>query len=489
MDRFRRIQYDYSGMFAYLGRYLDVCYFLQVHNLIPIPTWYKSHYSDDPDVDVWDWFFDRDHAVCEAQYVSSPNIPPYYKIVGPRTNDIPSYEKFQTTTSGLAPPKNRRLGAELIAKYVHPKSFILDRVEGFYQNNLKGHHIIGVHLRGPGGIHSGVPLFNHILGEDNPPYTLYFQKIDACLDFWDDVKVVLCTDAGCVQKKVKARYGNRVICTTSGLREEGEGHLNHEGKSPIEFGIEALTDAYLLGLHSDVFIHGCSYLSNFVQCLNPDLLCWDVYEGCYCFKGISLRKTISQFGQDLFILDRVPNRGFFVDIGAGDGIKLSNTYLMEARGWHGICVEPHDGSFQDLKKNRSCMLDNRCVWKKSNERVSFLECGYLSGIKDCFADKHNRTQGQMVRKKTVSLNDLLDEFDAPRIIDYLSLDTEGSELNILLGFDFQYVFRFITVEHNRVERKKRAIERLLTQHGYKKIETKEIEDYYEYKDKCFPRLL
>jgi hypothetical protein len=70
---------------------------------------------------------------------------------------------------------------------------------------------------------------------------------------------------------------------------------------------------------------------------------------------------------------------------------------------------------------------------------------------------------------TVSLLDLLEQHGAPRDIDYLSVDTEGSEFDILSAFDFsRYRIRIISVEHNYMETKREAIRQLLAQHGYRR---------------------
>jgi hypothetical protein len=72
--------------------------------------------------------------------------------------------------------------------------------------------------------------------------------------------------------------------------------------------------------------------------------------------------------------------------------------------------------------------------------------------------------------KTVSLLDLLKKYNAPKDIDYLSLDTEGSEIDILLAFDFdQYKVKFLTVEHNAKEENRQSIYTLLTSKGYDRV--------------------
>ncbi len=95
------------------------------------------------------------------------------------------------------------------------------------------------------------------------------------------------------------------------------------------------------------------------------------------------------------------------------------------------------------------------------------------------SDKHSLVRKNITniyKLETVSLNDLLKEYNSPKIIDYISIDTEGSELEILENFDFSsYTFNCITVEHNNTKNKD-SIDKLLTDNGY----TKAFSDYSKY---------
>lgn len=115
----------------------------------------------------------------------------------------------------------------------------------------------------------------------------------------------------------------------------------------------------------------------------------------------------------------------------------------------------------ELHKNRQCTIETRCVWNESGEHVEFNEfedrelstITAFSGSDEYLAAKKRENKYTI---ETISLNDLLEINGAPRCIDYLSVDTEGSELTILSHFDFlKYDIRIITVEHNFTpERKK-----------------------------------
>jgi hypothetical protein len=85
--------------------------------------------------------------------------------------------------------------------------------------------------------------------------------------------------------------------------------------------------------------------------------------------------------------------------------------------------------------------------------------------------------GEVIEVTTLSLMDLLDQQGAPAVIDYLSIDTEGSELAIQDGIDWsRYQFRCITVEHNFTEQRQ-GIQQLLEAQGYRRLE-QQWDDWY-----------
>jgi FkbM family methyltransferase len=183
----------------------------------------------------------------------------------------------------------------------------------------------------------------------------------------------------------------------------------------------------------------------------------------------------SQLGQDFLALASAGfNRGgYFVEFGATDGKLLSNTLTLEKSfGWNGILAEPSPQWRADLAENRSCHIDNRAVWSQSGVELDFFDATSpeLSTIGDFAAhDNHSRKLSSAERVMTVSLQDLLDEYQAPSYIDYLSVDTEGSEFEVLNSFDFsKYRFGLITVEHNFTPMREQLHD-LLTSNGYKRI--------------------
>ena len=170
-----------------------------------------------------------------------------------------------------------------------------------------------------------------------------------------------------------------------------------------------------------------------------------------------LPSSKSQLRQDLFVLSELNFKfgGYFVEFGATNGKDLSNTYLLEKEFlWTGILAEPAKIWHREIKKNRSANINFNCVYSKSNIQISFVETkiSELSTIAKFSETDFNmlhRKNGKIYNVKSISLEDLLKKYNAPINIDYLSIDTEGSEYEILKNFDFQkYRFNIITCEHN-----------------------------------------
>jgi FkbM family methyltransferase len=201
--------------------------------------------------------------------------------------------------------------------------------------------------------------------------------------------------------------------------------------------------------------------------------------------------SYSQFGQEVEVIKFYKNKpfGFFVEIGAHNGKKLSNTYMLESQfKWKGICVEPNPQKYELLCKNRRrSFCCDRAVYSESNKELIFDIANnddLLSGISETI-DFHKNfvdTNKSQILVNTISFFDLLEKYNAPSFIEYLSLDTEGSEYEILKSLDFQkYIFGLIHVEHNFVEPKRSQINELLTSNGYEFIKENHIDDVYKHK--------
>ena len=83
---------------------------------------------------------------------------------------------------------------------------------------------------------------------------------------------------------------------------------------------------------------------------------------------------MGQFGEVSIIepLLRGIKKGFYVDVGAHDGVTDSNTLYFYRRGWRGVCVEPHKRYYQDLLRSRP---GDRCldvaVWRENLDDADY----------------------------------------------------------------------------------------------------------------------
>lgn len=174
-------------------------------------------------------------------------------------------------------------------------------------------------------------------------------------------------------------------------------------------------------------------------------------------------KYYSQNGQDFWVITTFKNfrKGYFVDIGAADGIFISNTFLLEKEfEWTGICVEPNEYIIPLLKQNRHCII-NTDVIGNDNEEVKYME--YKDNIHEqMFSHITNNgislynaqlpTSGMtIIDKKSISLNTLLNKYNAPDIIHYLSVDVNNNDIEIVEDFlkkNTQRKILAMTIEHN-----------------------------------------
>lgn len=184
----------------------------------------------------------------------------------------------------------------------------------------------------------------------------------------------------------------------------------------------------------------------------------------------------AQLFQDLWVFlgSGKKQGGYFVEFGAANGKRLSNTYFLEKEmGWTGIVAEPHPDFTPQVRANRGCYISEKCVYSRTGDLVEFLassvgEYSRIAAIEPNDRREHHRKDFKSVMIETISLNDLLVEANAPGKIDYISVDTEGSEFEILQAFDFgKWDVKRFSVEHNHTPMRQKIFD-FLTQHGYER---------------------
>lgn len=185
----------------------------------------------------------------------------------------------------------------------------------------------------------------------------------------------------------------------------------------------------------------------------------------------------AQNRQDVLALccSNFKKNGFFVEFGAADGLNISNTKLLEQKfGWSGILVEPSRQWHQSLKKNRDANIDFRVVHSRTGEMLEFFDTpdplySTLRQHRSNDGHAYRRKSGVSYLVESISLCDLLATYNAPETIDFLSIDTEGSEYEILKNFPFeQFKFTAVCCEHNYGENRECIVD-LFERNGYSRI--------------------
>ncbi len=183
--------------------------------------------------------------------------------------------------------------------------------------------------------------------------------------------------------------------------------------------------------------------------------------------------------------------GYFIELGASDGIKFSNTLHLELyHGWKGLLIEPSPVEFQELCKNRSkrnSFVNCACVEENfKDETLEVIYSGLMTidtneklGINS--PEEHAQIGRGFIdidtyhfQVRAATLTEVLIECESPSQIDFLSVDVEGSELNVLKGLDLNdFAIKFILIE----TREKEIIERYLSNFDYNLVDQFSGQDF------------
>lgn len=197
------------------------------------------------------------------------------------------------------------------------------------------------------------------------------------------------------------------------------------------------------------------------------------------------RGSHSQYQQDLFALwhTRSARAGVFVEFGAADGTMHSNTKMLERDfGWTGILIEPHPDFYKIAKRMRKgSKVINGAVdplYRAEGGHLSLVIAGQLSSIAGYHNnDKHAESRSGLPTTKVpyINLNRTLIQNIPDGKIDFMSIDTEGSELDIIKGFDFlQFDVSCICIEVNDRDRDAEKITEILLNNNYRRAFSREI---------------
>lgn len=199
----------------------------------------------------------------------------------------------------------------------------------------------------------------------------------------------------------------------------------------------------------------------------------------------------SQLLQDIFCAITLDEKrlGFFVEVGVGSGRDISNTYMLEKHfGWKGVLVEPNRSSHASILGCRDAFLERRAGASTSGQKLSFLEmidAGEHSRVVGTGGHYLPEARTAEYEVETITLTEILDGMGAPSTIDFLSLDTEGSEIDVLSGLDLsRYCFKIMVIEHNYDRLVQAKLDSILLPMGYVNVfpDISEFDAWYVHKD-------
>ncbi len=197
----------------------------------------------------------------------------------------------------------------------------------------------------------------------------------------------------------------------------------------------------------------------------------------------------SQHEIEKYLETEFQSPGFFLEIGCWDGELISQSaYLERERGWTGVCVDPFPRNFE----HRNCRVCAKAVSRDGRPREFIRvsidrryggDVSYFSGFRDSIKTHWPLIQEfcdyEVLELETLTISQLYEQYFLPFYIDFLSVDTEGSELEIFQSIPFDLLsFRMIVFEHNEDCRVQQSIGDILTGNGYRLRESLRCDDIY-----------
>lgn len=202
----------------------------------------------------------------------------------------------------------------------------------------------------------------------------------------------------------------------------------------------------------------------------------------------------SQHQQDKILYDILFNKktepGFFLDIGAYDGVTISNTLFYERfLKWKGICIEPLPDKFKMLQESRNAICiegaisssdgtEDFVIFPEYTDMLCGLKKTYNENIQNIIEGKiaQNNHSSKTIQVKTYNINNLLSQYNVENI-DYVSLDTEGSELMILESWNLdKFPVEAFSIENNNYDK---SIYNFMKEKGYKLVTILECDEIYK----------
>lgn len=169
---------------------------------------------------------------------------------------------------------------------------------------------------------------------------------------------------------------------------------------------------------------------------------------------IKYQKTYSQSGEDIILNILLDNKkdGLYIDIGANDPKKFNNTFFFYKKGWSGINIEPNSEKISLFNKKRKRDLNLNFGVGTINADLNFYNFkeDTLSTFSKDVADDYIRMGYEVLdvkKMKVLPLKTIFDRYLNNKNIDFLSVDTEGNDLDVLKSNDWsRYRPHFLIIE-------------------------------------------
>jgi FkbM family methyltransferase len=177
--------------------------------------------------------------------------------------------------------------------------------------------------------------------------------------------------------------------------------------------------------------------------------------------------NFSERNEEEFIFKFFKNSptGFFIDVGANNGVKCSNSRSLFLAGWSGVCVEADPVTFDELQRtyfqqNRILCIHS-AVWDRTGYVYFFRHLVHCSGN----STVHGEESPSMMKVEVpcMTLDDLVSKCQHP---DFITIDTEGCDYGIISSYSFKVKPKLFMVEFGQSPD---VFDSIFQCHGYKRV--------------------
>jgi hypothetical protein len=292
-----RINHSYAGFFAYFTIALNQILFCERNQCLPVinfgewsedgenafydeahgPNMWEYYFEPVADygyADIQEWIQDDKHPVQADDVVTLTHDDIWYLHLFERRSVFAYTYGLYRLMSGNRPKwyaRQRQRAHEVIQRWVRVKKDILDQVDQFYAEHMKGRAVLGVHLRGTDkGAAEGAENTRRKIGPD-----AYFPEVDRYLQKQPDARVFVATDQVQYLEAMRERYPDRVVASDCLRSLDERAPFQMKDRSGYLKGAEVLIDALLLA-RSDFLLKSSSHVAEAALWFNPTIPCVDL---------------------------------------------------------------------------------------------------------------------------------------------------------------------------------------------------------------------